>query len=148
MVHSGKVRQAVDVAAGISLGLVIIVTIARGFQQDSSSTDSGREKDVYAIYSLMLTHLQTSHGPDHNERYLIAPATVPGNPKQPCVRPPKEREADFQEVLADYERGRAAAQQLKRAFSIQKPYVLLSSDEVREFIEERLSEKEPARQQR
>ena len=81
----------------------------------------------------MLTNPQTSHGPDNNERYLIAVTTAPGRPPEPCVRPPEEREADFREVLADYERRKATPRQLKRALSIRKLYVLLSGDEVRQF---------------
>jgi hypothetical protein len=120
--------------------LLIIFTTASGFQQDANSTNSDREKDVYAIYSLMLTNPRTSHGPDDNERFLIATTTAPGVPREPCVRPPKERkelEADFREVLADFERSEATPRQLRRAFSIQNPYVLLSADEVREFHEAR-----------
>jgi hypothetical protein len=107
-----------------------------GFPQ-ASSTDSEREKDTYAIYSLLLTSPKTSHGADNNERYLIAPMTVPGVPPIPCIRPPKEREGDFAEVLADYDRRKATQQPLKAMFSIPKPYVLLTADEVRAFIEER-----------
>lgn len=120
--------------------LLMICMTASGFQREANSTDSDREKDVYAIYSLMLTNPQTSHGPDDNERYLIATTTAPGVPREPCVRPPKERkdrEADFREVLADFERSEARPRQLRRALSIQKPYVLLSADEVREFQEAR-----------
>jgi hypothetical protein len=107
----------------------------------------------------LLTNPRTSHAGDKsdNERYLIAPTTVPGYPRVPCVQPPKDREADFAEVLADYDRrvspmsislfpnapfggvGRNATPwQLKPMFSIPKPYVLLSEDEVKAFIDERL----------
>jgi len=120
-------------------------TIAPGFQQQANSTDSEREKDVYAIYSLMLTNPRTSHGPDDNERYLIAQTTAPGNPQEPCVRPPKEREADFREVLAEFEYQKVTPRQLKRALSIQKPYILLSADEVRKFRKTRSLAKNPPR---
>ncbi len=117
--------------------LVTICTIAPGFQKEANSADSTREKDVYAIYSLLLSNPQTSHGPDHNERYLIAATTVPGIPEQPCVSPPKERQADFKDVLVDYERRKSAMRELKPAFAIGKPYVLLNANEVSEFIRER-----------
>jgi hypothetical protein len=112
---------------------LMICMCAEGFQQDERSENSAREKDVYAIYSLMLTNPQTSHGPDNNVRYLIAMTTGPGHPEKPCVQPPKEREADFQEVLTDFERRKSTPQQLKRAFSISKPYVLLTADEVKDI---------------
>ena len=114
--------------------LLAICTAAPSFQQ---GTD--REQDVYAIYSLMLTNPQTSHGPDDNKFYLIAGTTAPGVPKRPCIAPPKEREADrgadFREALADFNQRGATQRQLSRAFSIQKPYVLLNAEEVREFQE-------------
>jgi hypothetical protein len=127
----------------LAYSLPITCVIAFGFQQEGSSTDSEREMDVYAIYSLMLTNPRTSHGPDNNERYLIASTTGPGTPEEPCVRPPTEREANFREVLTDYERRRTAQQQVKRALSIQKPYVLLSDDEVKEFMKARSSTSGP-----
>src|ERR1035437_1958078 len=114
--------------------LIMICTIAPGFQQETSPTDSEREKDVYAIYSLMLANPQTSHGADNNERYLIAVTTAPGYPQQPCVRPPTVREADFREALVDYERHKGTPRQLKQTLATPKPYVLLSADEVREFM--------------
>ena len=108
----------------LACSVLLTSTIAPSFQQPQSE----REKDVYAIYSLMLTNPQTSHGPDNNPRYLIAPATVPGTPEVPCVVPPKERAAEFRKVREDFERRKFTQQQLKPAFSIQKPYVLLSAD--------------------
>ncbi len=118
--------------------LLVLGTIAHGFPQDASSADSEREKDACAIYSLLLTNPKTSHGADNNERYLIAPTTVPGVPPVPCIRPPKEREGDFAEVLADYDRRRVTQQPLKAMFSIPKPYLLLTAEEVKAFMEERL----------
>jgi hypothetical protein len=116
-----------------AIPLLLIGASAEGFQQDRS-LDVDREKEVYAIYSLMLTNPQTSHGPYTSERFLIASATGPGLPKDPCVRPPKERDGDFQEVLADFESRKATPRQLKQAFSLGKPYLLLSPEEVQDFI--------------
>ena len=95
------------------------------------------EKDVYAIYWIMLTNLQTSHGPYEGDRYLIAATTGPGNPQEPCVRPPQEREADFREALADYQRRRTTARELKPQFKIDKPYVFLSAEDVAAFTADR-----------
>ena len=117
--------------------LLMICTIARGFQQGTNSGDSEREKDVYTIYSLMLANPQRSHGPDENPRYLIAAATGPGYPQEPCVRPPKEREADFREVLVDYERRKSNPRELKPSLVVPKPYVLLAANQVSEFVKER-----------
>jgi hypothetical protein len=81
----------------------------------------------------MLTNPQTSHGADNNERYVIATTTVPGYPKEPCVRPPKDREKELQEVLTDFERRNGTQRLLTRRFSISKPYVLLSEEQIVEF---------------
>jgi len=58
----------------------LLSAVLYGFQQPASSreVDKDKDKDVYAIYSLMLTNPKTSHGPDTNPRYLIADATAPG----------------------------------------------------------------------
>ena len=54
------------------------------------------------------------------------------------MRPPQEREAEFRDVLADLERRKNTPRQLKPLFSIPKPYMLLTDDEVRAFSEERM----------
>jgi hypothetical protein len=54
------------------------------------------------------------------------------------MRPPQEREAEFRDVLADLERRKNTPRQLKPLFSILKPYMLLTDDEVRAFSEERM----------
>jgi len=114
-----------------------MICAAQGSQQENNPTDAVQEKDAYAIYSLMLANPRTSHGPDDNERYLIAGTTAPAQPPEPCVRPPKERDADFRQIMAAYERRKATPRQLKRLFSISKPYVLLSADQKQEFVESR-----------
>lgn len=126
-----------------AFSLLMLCTSAQGFQQETRSADSEREKDVYAIYSLMLTNPATSHGPYTSDRYLIARTTGPGVPQEPCVRPTKERETDFQQVLADYNSRKATPRQLKREFSISKPYDLLSPEEVKDFISARFPRPSP-----
>ncbi len=115
----------------------MISATVNAYQQQTSPADPEREKDVYAIYSQMFTNPQTSHGSDNNERYLIAETTAPGYPKEPCVQSPKAREAEWREVLADFERRNNIPRKLERALSISKPYELLTADEVKEFIEAR-----------
>lgn len=117
--------------------LLAISTAAQGFQQQTSPADPEREKDVYAIYSQMLTNPQTSYY--NNERYLIAKTTSPRYPKEPCVRPPKSRAAEWREVLADFERRKDTPRKLERALSISKPYELLNADEIKEFIAARVA---------
>lgn len=56
--------------------VVLLSCYLYGFQQDTNQADAAREKDAYAIYSLMLMDAPTSHGPDNNERYLIKEETA------------------------------------------------------------------------
>jgi len=124
----------------LTSALIILSALPYGVSQTVDSTESERDKDTYAIYSMVLAHLETSHGPDDNERYLIeATTSASGLPEEPCVNPPKEREADFREVLLDYERRKATPRRLKPVFSISKPFALLSVSEAREFMKERSS---------
>lgn len=114
---------------------VISAATASAFQ----SPDEAADKDVYAIYSLMLTKPATSHGKDDNARYLIQETTHPGNPERPCVQPPKEREAEYREVLADFERRKNTQRKLERKFEIPKSYILLSAEDADEFARSRMS---------
>ena len=108
----------------------LLSTVLYGFQQP--------DKDVYAIYSLMLTNPQTSHGPDTNPRYLIADTTVPGIPETPCISPITDRPGDFQQVLADFTKRKKIPRVLKRSLTIQKPYVLLNAEDAAAFVKSRM----------
>ena len=109
----------------------------RSFPQEIAYADLEQVTDTYTIYSLLLTN-PTTAGLDTNERYLIAPTTVPGDPQILCVVPPKGREAEFKEVLADYDKRKNTPFPLKPLFQITKPYVILTDDEVKAFTTERL----------
>jgi hypothetical protein len=85
----------------------------------------------------MLADPKTSHGPYDSERLLIAMTTRSATLRVSCVRPPNEREVEFREVLADYERRKDTRRQLKPLFSIPKPFALLTYDESRAFVEDR-----------
>ena len=114
--------------------LVVAAAIALGFQP----ADQSAEKDVYAIFSLMLNNPNAGHGRDDNERFLIAETTGPGNPRNPCVHPPKEREADFREVLADFGQRKDTTRKLERRFELRKPYILLNAEDAQKFAGTRL----------
>ena len=58
-----------------------------------------REKEVYRIYSLLMTNPRTI-GAGDNVRYLISATTSVWHEK-PCVRPPRDNKAEFAKVLAD-----------------------------------------------
>jgi hypothetical protein len=119
-----------------SVILILGCATAGAFLQETSATaDSQRRADVYAIYSLMMTDPTTSHGHDNNEIYLIRDTTVPGAPREPCVRVPPRYMHDFDEVFADYNRRKDTPATLQRALTIAKSYELLNSDEIKEFID-------------
>ena len=61
-----------------------------------------REKDVYAIYSLLMMNPETSHGADDNPRYLILDTTVAGVPTEPCVNASGESRERTAEILKDF----------------------------------------------
>ena len=83
----------------------------------------------------MLTNPTTSHGPYDSDRLLSQMTTKRPRVHPSCVRPPKDREAEFREVLADYERRKTRSRQLKLKplLSTPKPYMLLTDNEVRAF---------------
>jgi hypothetical protein len=111
-----------------------ITFLCFGTYSSAQTSTAERKSDVYAIYSLMLTNPQTSHGPDDNEVYLIADTTVPGVPSVPCVRPPAEEEQRFAEVIADFNQRKDAHPKLEPAFQITKPFRLLTPEEVDSFV--------------
>jgi hypothetical protein len=61
------------------------------FQPQAGSADPEREKDVYTIYSLMLTNPRTSPSVDYNERRLTAMNTRPPSVQLSRMRSPKTR---------------------------------------------------------
>ena len=118
---------------------ISLCATASGFQQP----ETGQRADVYAIYSLMMTSPRPSNGSDGNEIYLIADTTVPGYPREPCVRVPPAFQHDFDEVLADFNSRKDKPAKLERAFNISKPYELLNADQVKEFIDWRTPRRGP-----
>lgn len=127
----------------LRFAVLLILCGAVGGSQDRPNSPSESEKDVYLIYSLLLTNPKTSHGPDNNPRYFIEATTVPGRPPEPCVRPPKDREPAFREVLADFERRKGTPRELKPLFSIPKSYFLLTKEEAKALMNDRRLSPDP-----
>lgn len=126
--------RAQNVSRLIFLLTTVCLTIQAAAQTSTPANSGGDDEDIYAIYSLIFTNPSTSHGPDDNLRYLIAATTDSEATDKPCVQPPPDREADFQEVLLDYELRKNSSQLLRPAFAIDKPYALLDANEVKEFM--------------
>lgn len=115
------------------LALAILLSTVCSFGQQHPPQSADFERDVYEIYSLMLSNPDTSHGPDTNPRYLIEGTTGPGYPDEPCVHAPADEAERFAEVLRDFSRRRSTPRVLRRALSIKKSYVLLKPTDVRVF---------------
>lgn len=114
-------------ASRVYVAFLLCLT-AQGFQQGNK-----QQTDVDAIYSLMLLHPETSHGPDNNSIYLIRDNTVPGTPQEPCVRPPDSEAARWAEVMADFAQRQNIPRKLEPTFHISKPFQLLSTAECDAF---------------
>ena len=127
-----RVRAPWASRATIWIALVFCMP-AVGFQKGTDDFQS----DVYSIYSLLLRQPRTSHGADLNPTYLIRNVTVPGNPTEPCVRPPASESLRWAEVIADFNRRQSASRTLEPRFTIPKPFRLLSKAECDEFIKTR-----------
>jgi hypothetical protein len=90
------------------------------------------QEDTWAIYSLLFTNTQTSHGPDNNPIYLIFDTTVPGMPPEPCVNPPADRKTNFAEVMADFGARKGEHTRLMGELKIAKPYRYVNGTEMRD----------------
>src|SRR5581483_10867233 len=120
--RSTKIRRRYDKKIGAMLQrcclLILTCVAASGFQGGGGSpSDASRRADVYAIYSLLLANAPLSH-PGDNQVYLVAGTTVPGVPREPCVRPPDEYAAGFAEIMADYGKRKNVAVILQPRFQL------------------------------
>jgi hypothetical protein len=122
--HAARTSACATVTVLIAVGLAAGVAVG---------ADAEREKDVYDIFSLMLNDPHTGHWADNSARYLISETTGRGMPRDPCVTPPKERGAEYREVLTDFERRKDEPRKLERKLELPKPYLLLSADDVKKF---------------
>lgn len=123
-------------AARIAVLLVVLATLCS--QNQSSQVYEEREKDVYAIYSLMFSGLEKNRGPYIEDRILIDGEAVAGDPEKPCIYPPFWRAMEYREILADFAFRKTWRTPLKRRLSIKKPYELLSRDDVKAFAKGRV----------
>ena len=122
LVYRGGVR--IGDMFRLLLVLIAAARMAESFQGDNRT-------DTYAIYSLLFTNTQTSHGADNNLIYLITDTTVDGMPAEPCVNPPPDRQSRFAEVLADFAARRNEHTRLVRELNITKPYRYMSAEAAR-----------------
>src|SRR4051794_990428 len=125
---------------------IALLLFVAGSVASAQAPDAGAERDteVYKIYSILLTGPATSHGPDSNSRYVINDATALIGSQRPCVSPPQGREAEFAEVLADFDARKNTPRKLKRELKIPKPYEFLAPEQSKEFMQDRSIRPGPA----
>jgi len=104
-----------------------------------------RVDDSYAIYSLLMPGSYLLNlGPDNNQAWLVADATVvrgqPGDrvpSARRCIQPPADRQQDFQAVFEDFDQHKSESIQLERNFQVQIPYQLLNEQQRDSFASTR-----------
>lgn len=94
-------------------------------------------EDRYAVYSAILSHPPLSH-PDQNAKSAIAETTIPVKDgtttlQAVCTEIPHMRSESWAQLQRDFAQHNDRPVLLKRAFSLTKPYVLLSAQQVTEF---------------
>jgi len=132
-----KMMTNVSCAIGLSL-LLLRPGFAPGQEPDKKvppPVPAERRAPVYAIYSTVMAHPKLSH-PDDNKKYLIVETSGVGQETDPsaCAALPDGYREAFAELLKDRDEHRKDRSQLERAFSIDKPYELISEAQARDFV--------------
>jgi hypothetical protein len=99
-----------------------------------------RAADSYAIYSLLMPGVPFSAmSPAQAPRLAIAGTTVNINDMNPAVppegqlQPPPNNEKAFQEAVQDFHTRRYERVQFEHEFKLDRPYTLLSADDITEL---------------
>ncbi len=102
--------------------------------------DIERSRDAYEIYSLLVPgEALAKMAPSLNQRWAIAAMTVSASDISPALapeaalKPPKDDPQGFREAAADYETRKDERLRLVRDFHLERPYSLLTPEEVNEF---------------
>lgn len=101
---------------------------------------TGRLQDVYDIYSLLMPGaVFTGLGSEQNKRWAIADTTVnaddinPALAPQAALKPPDDHPKRFHGAVVDYEQRRNERRTIRHHFQLDRPYTLLTQEEVREL---------------
>jgi hypothetical protein len=99
-----------------------------------------RAADSYAIYSLLMPGVPfDSMSPEQAPRLAIAATTVNINDMNPAIppegqlQPPPNNEKAFREAVQDFQTRRYERVQLEHQLKLDRPYTLLSADDVAEL---------------
>jgi hypothetical protein len=130
----------------VHIAMLLSSGLTKEIQQAASATaDAARQRDVYAIYSQLIS--------SSDEIYLIEAGTLTqkdghgslwrpasgAQPYPPCVQARPADAASLAEILADYEARKDVPAALQREFTLDKSYQLLGPDEVRTFLQDALN---------
>jgi hypothetical protein len=124
-------------SAGLVMGCLLVASSVAQTQGSQNANDLSDSPETYAVYSAILAHPPLSHQ-DTNTRYAIAATALLSNdnigtPAGACLHIPQVSSANLAQVISDFEQRRNTPVHLKRAFSLSKPYVLLSPQQTSEF---------------
>ena len=129
--------------------IAIAVVIFAGFgfaQSDSNLHLTEQQKDVYAIYSLLMPGAVLANlGSSQNQRWAIADTTVnaddinPALAPEAALKPPDDHPRRFHDAVVDYEQRRNERQTVIRAFHLDRPYTLLTRSDIQAFQDSRTS---------
>ena len=108
--------------------IAFLLSVVVGLAPTGVLQSADGHADIYAIYSLMMTNPQTSHGPSTDDVYLISDKTRLAVPAEPCVFVPPQYQAAYQEILDEYHRRKDKPVKLERDLNIAKPYELVNDD--------------------
>jgi hypothetical protein len=133
----------------IRRGLVAAFAVFAGFafaqpNPGHPTQPTGRQQDVYAIYSLLMPGtVFSSLGSDQNQRWAVADTTVNDGDINPALAPeaalqaPSDHPKRFHDAVVDYEQRRTQRQTVTRNFHLDRPYTLLSATEIQELRDAR-----------
>lgn len=119
--------------------VMLVAALAWG----QTSVPEDRRAFTYAVYSAALADLRPSHV-DSNKKYLIEElsAVERRQDARQCLKAPPAYQTEFRQLLADWDRRGKEQHRFERAFTLAKPYVLLTREQAQEFRELRAN---PAR---
>lgn len=125
-----------------AFALLAACSVAQPPQHDTKpiSIKVDRAADSYAIYSLLMPGVPfDSMSSEQASRFAIAATSVniddmnPAIPPDGQLQPPPNNEKAFSEALQDFHTRRYERVQLEHQLNIDRPYALLTADDLAEF---------------
>jgi hypothetical protein len=130
-------RQRAIARVGLLAGCIPLLAIGQETTKPVSAIPADRRADSYAIYSRVLARPNLSHASE-SEKYLIeefsgSSAIERMSDPLRCIAAPGPFRAAFNELLADRAAHADERYRLERAFTIAKPYDLVTEDQAAQF---------------